>query len=35
LEHCKKTEEQQMKDFMTHFVTVEKYGDVEKKLQEL
>jgi hypothetical protein len=35
LDHCKKTEELQMKDFMTHYVTVERYADVEKKLHEL
>lgn len=35
LEYCRKNEEQQMKEFMESFVTVERYVDVEKKLGEL
>ena len=35
LEYCRKNEEQQMKEFMESFVTVERYEDVEKKLEEL
>jgi hypothetical protein len=35
MEHCKKSEEEQMKEFMKHRVKVERYADVEKQLQKI
>jgi len=32
LEHCQAVEEEQMGEFITHYVTVKPYGEVEKQL---
>ncbi len=35
MENCHKNEEEQMQLFMKHYVSVERYEDVERKLNEL
>ena len=35
MEYCKKNQEEQMKEFMKNYVTVQKYKDVEEQLNKL